>query len=136
MAQQTIGYSRQAQRTAGAIANANFTELYALTNVVPKLASAAAGSLVVPAGHMLVSVHFVNNTAAAVTGGIKIGTIVGGTDIVAAQAVAASATGSATGATLLKALFSKTVDTTIYFDAVTNWSTTNVDLFFVTRKLY
>lgn len=136
MAQQTIGFTRQAQRTAGAISNANFTELYALTNVVPKLASAAAGTFVVPAGHMLVGIHFVNNTAAAVTGGVKVGTTVGGADVVTAQAVAASATGSAVDSAILKALFSKTVYTTIYFDAVTNWSTTNVDLFFVTRKLY
>ncbi len=136
MARQAIGTSRLAQRTSAAIANANFTELFDRQVLISTTASAAAGSFVVPAGYVIEGIAFVNNTANAVTGGLKFGKTAGATDVVAAQAVGASAVGVVPEASILLRLFSKTAPQTIYFDAVTAWNSATVDLRVVLRKLW
>ncbi len=136
MAQQTIGSTRVAQRTAAAIINANFDELYDRDDQVEALAATAAGTVVVPAGCAIANIYIVNNSANAVTGGIKIGTSVGGTQVVAAQAVAANALLAVDEDALLLRLFSKTVAQTLYFDAVTAWNSANIDVIVVVRELY
>jgi hypothetical protein len=135
MAQQTIGASRVAQRTAGAVTNANFSELYARQQNPNLLALAAAGSFVVPAGYAIDSIAYANNTANAVTGGLKFGKTVGATDVVTAQAVGANAIGVIADASVLLKFFSKTVDQTVYVDAVTAWNSATVDIYVVLRKL-
>lgn len=128
MTKQVVGVTRTAQRTAGSIINANFSELYDLNTNINTLAVGAAGSLVVPAGFAIHAILIANNTASAVTGGIKVGTTVGGTDIVAAQAVAANAILVVASASVTNRVFSKTVPQTLYFDAVTAWNGANIDL--------
>ena len=136
MAQQSIGLTRVAQRTAASKMNANFNELYDRAPATQNLAATAAGTFVVPVGNAIVAIYFVGNNANAVTGGIKVGTTVGGTQVVAAQAVAGNSFVAVADSALLLKLFSKTVAQTIYFDAVTAWNGASVDVTVVTRKVY
>ena len=136
MARQPIGTTRLAQRTASAKTNANFIELYNLNTVVSVTANNANTTISVPAGYVIDSIAFANTNANAVTGGVKIGTTSGGTDVVAAQAVGANALGVVTPANVLLRLFSRTVATTLYIQPVTAWAGAVVDFRVVLRKLY
>lgn len=137
MTQQVIGDTRRAQRTAGSVINANFDELYDREIVIEKNAAAAAGSFSVPAGYYIEDIIIVNNTANAVTGGIKFGKTVGATDIVAAQTVAASSINFIAHASILIRLFAKSgAAQTVYFDAVTGWNSATVDIRVVLRKAF
>lgn len=126
MAQQNIGYTRLAQRTAASKVNANFTELYNLNKVVEADNQSAAGSFVVPANHVIDAIYIRNNTANAVTGGIKMGTAAGGTQVVTAQAVGANAIAVVPEANIL--IRAWPAQQTVYFDAVTDWNSANVDI--------
>lgn len=96
-------------------------------NVLSSLQS-AAGTISLPAGAYVTAIVIGNTTANAVTGGLKFGTTVGGTDIVAAQAVAANSLGFVTDATLLKRIFSAIAPQTIYIDAVGAWNSAVVNI--------
>lgn len=102
--------------------------LRVITRQIKTLALAAAGQVTIPAGWAIDRIYYRNTTANAVTGGIKFGTTAGGVDVVAALAVAGSAIGSNTDALTLKRYFSKTVDQTIFMDAVTGWNSAVVDI--------
>lgn len=91
---------------------------------IPVLANVAAGTFTLPAGAALRRVYTRNTTANAVTGGLKFGTTLGGTDIVAALALAGNALADA--APLISAI--NATDRTIYFDAVAAWNSASVDL--------
>lgn len=136
MAQQTIGTSRQAQRTAGAATNANFTELFARHIRVDLPAVTANTTFVLPAGYMIEHFAFQNTTANAVTGGVKVGTTSGGTDSLAAQAIAANTLDTTPGAGFTKRIFSTTADTTMYLQAVTAWNNASVNFSIVLRRLF
>lgn len=82
----------------------------------------------VPAGHYIRDIIIVNNTANAVTGGLKFGTTAGGTDVVSSVAVGANATTFVADSALAKRLFSKTAIQTIYVADVTAWNSANVDV--------
>ena len=88
---------------------------------------------VVPAGFAIAGIYIINTTSNAVTGGIKIGTTSGATDVVVAQAVGANALVSVSDATLLKRIFSTSVEQTLYIQAVSAWNsaslTVSVDLY-------
>lgn len=136
MAQQTIGMTRVAQRTAASKLNANFNELYDRVVSTTNAAITAAGSFVVPAGYAITQLYIVNNNANAVTGGLKFGTAAGGTQVVTAQAVAANAIVAVADSAVTLRLFSKTVAQTVYFDAVTAWNGANVDIVAIMRKVF
>ncbi|KRR22153.1 hypothetical protein [Bradyrhizobium retamae] len=89
------------------------------------LAIAAAGSVVIPQGAVVERIYIRNNTANAVTGGIKIGTTLGGTDVLAAGAVAASAL---VAYSPLIGGANTAADRTLYIDAVTAWNSASVDV--------
>lgn len=84
----------------------------------------ANGTVVIPAGVLLRRIYFRNRTANAVSGGIKIGTTSGGTELVTAQAVAGSAIVSAIPT--LEAYSTSTQ--TLYIQAVTGWNSADVDV--------
>jgi len=88
----------------------------------------AAGTLVLPANAVIREILVSNNTANAITGGLKFGTTAGGVDIAAALAVAANARVFVTDALLLLRYFSTSATQTIYFDAVTAWNSANVNV--------
>ena len=136
MARQTIGATRLGQRTAGAASNANFAELYDLNTMVTLDAVTANATITVPSGFYLEHIAFQNITANAVTGGVKIGTTNGGTDVVAAQAVGANALDSVAGANILKRVFSTSGPTTLYIQAVTAWNGASLKLRFALVKMF
>ena len=83
----------------------------------------------IPAGYCIDDVFIRNTTANAVTGGIKIGTTSGGTQIVASITVGANAFNR----TLPSALttsgpFSATAATTIYIQDVTAWNSASLNI--------
>lgn len=82
----------------------------------------------VPAGAYIQQLIFSNSVAAAVTGGVSIGTTANGVDVVAAQAVGASGLTFTTDALTLKRVFSTTVATPLHAAAVTAWNSANVTI--------
>jgi hypothetical protein len=82
-------------------------------------------TLSLPAGCKIDSIIIRNKTANAVTGGIKVGTTNGGTEVVTAEAVGANAFVSAT---LNASVFSATAATTLYFQDVTAWNSAVLDV--------
>lgn len=96
-----------------------------VNGVARKLALAAAGTVDIPQGARVRAIHVRNKTANAVTGGVKVGTTLGGTDVVAAGAVAASAV--VTYLPLISAVNTAAVRT-LYFDAVTAFNSAVLDI--------
>lgn len=93
---------------------------------VLKNALAANGTITQPAGSILRRMYIRNNTANAVTGGIRVGTTAAGVDIHATMAVAASA--MVVGTPLIPA-YSATARS-LYVEAVTGWNSASVDVVF------
>lgn len=85
---------------------------------------AAAGNVAIPQYARITDITVRNQTANAVTGGIKFGTTNGGTDVIAALAVAASVV--ARDVSVLKTSYAAAG--TLYFDAVTAWNSAVVDI--------
>lgn len=106
--------------------NRLFAELTVLT---------ANTTIAIPFSYMIESISFRNNTANAVTGGIKIGTTNGGTEVVVAQAVGANELVQVTSANLLKALFATNATTTLFIQAVTSWNSANVSMVVKLKQL-
>jgi len=136
MAFQAIGPGRLEQRTAGSKMNSNFSELYNRQLEIAVTAANANATFSVPAGYMIEHIAFQNTTANAVSGGVKLGTTNGGTEVVSAQAVGASALDTIPGASFTKRIFSTSGATTIYVQAVTSWASANVKFSVVLRKMY
>ena len=90
--------------------------------------TAANSSIILPANAVIDFIVLINNNANAVTGGLKIGTTLAGSDIVAAQAVAGNSINVVSDAALLKRMFSQTATQQIFVDAVSAWNSANVDL--------
>lgn len=84
------------------------------------------GSL--PANMYITEIVYSNAVAAAVTGGVSIGTTANGVDVVAAQAVGSSALTFTPNASILKQPFSLTAPTPLHAAAVTAWNSTNVTI--------
>lgn len=91
-------------------------------------------TVVIPAGWSILQIIVQNTTGNAVTGGIRIGTTDGGTDVVIALAVGANALFAVLDATLLKRVFSATVDTTLYIQTVTLWNSASLNIYFQMQK--
>lgn len=81
-------------------------------------------SVILPARAIISQIFAVNNTANAVTGGLKFGTTNGGVDIVAALTVAASV--ASPPATILLTRFPGQQQ--IFIDAAVAWNSANVDV--------
>jgi hypothetical protein len=96
-----------------------------INGVARKLAQTAAFTIDIPQGARVRAIHVRNKTANAVTGGVKVGTTVGGTDVVAAGAVAASFVG--TFVPLISAV-NTAAARTLYFDAVTAFNSAVLDI--------
>lgn len=90
---------------------------------------------VIPAGFVILQIVIENTTANAVTGGIKIGTTNGGTEVVVALAVSANSLQAVPDATLLKSVFSMSTDTTLYIQTVTLWNSASLNIRFILQKI-
>lgn len=82
----------------------------------------------IPANGYIRDILFSNSVAAAVTGGVSIGTTANGTDVVAAQTCGASCLTFTTDANTLKRPFSTTASTQLHAAAVTAWNSANVTI--------
>jgi hypothetical protein len=100
-----------------------------LTTALQLLGQTSGSSFIVPARKIIDRVIVTNNNGNAITGGLKFGTTNGGIDVVAALAVAGNSISVISDATLLKRLFSRTLDQAIFFDTVTLWNSANVDIY-------
>lgn len=106
------------------------------TFVPNTLTLTANGTFTVPSGHLIDDIYFENTTANAVTGGIKIGTTNGGTEVIVSQAIAANEIVAVANANILKHIFSSTVDQILYIQAVTSWNSANVICFIRIKPMY
>ena len=93
------------------------------TRINKAINQTAAFTLTLPAYYIIDQIWIQNTTANAVTGGIKVGTTLGGTDVVTAMAVAGNSMGKAT---LASQPFNATAAQTLYIDAVTAWNGANI----------
>lgn len=92
------------------------------------LAQTAAFTMSVPANNGIDAMYIKGNNANAITGGLKVGTTLGGTDVISAQTVGANALLKVADADLLKKIFSSGSAQTLYFDAVSSWNSANIDV--------
>lgn len=95
-------------------------------------ATTANTTATVKAGHVIKRIYIYNTTANAVTGGIKIGTTNGGTELISSITVGANDFCTLDTAYLL----STTSDTTIYIQAVTAWNSASLDIVIQMEDLY
>lgn len=122
IAQADIGFFLSRGYTAG---SSEGTILFT-TGVATGTTNFVIGNL--PANTYITEIIYSNAVAAAVTGGISIGTTANGTDVVAAQAVGSSALTFTPNASILKQPFSLTAATPLHAAAVTAWNSTNVTI--------
>lgn len=85
-------------------------------------------TVVLPVGFRIDSIDIQNTTGNAVTGGIRIGTTDGGTDVAVAIAVAGSVLLLVADTTILKRLFSTAATTTLYVQAVVAWNSASLNI--------
>ncbi len=97
--------------------------------------TSANSSIIMPANSVIDYIIVKNNTANAITGGLKFGTTAGATDIVAALAVGASALVFVLDAVLLLRIFSTSATQQIFIDAVAAWNSASVDITIVYKQL-
>lgn len=95
----------------------------------------AATTVVIPAGHSILQIVVSNTTSNSVTGGIKIGTTLGGTEVLVALAVGADELFVISDSVLLKKIFSLSTATTLYIDAVTLFNSASLNFHFALRKV-
>lgn len=89
----------------------------------------------IPAGYCIADVFMRETANHAVTGGIRIGTSAGGTQIVASIAVGAlSFTRTLPGTLTTSGPFSATVAQTIYIETVTAWNSASVNIIIPLKK--
>jgi hypothetical protein len=104
---------------------------------VRRLRAVTANTTVsIPAGWSISQIMFANTTANAVTGGVRIGTTSGATDVVGAQAIGANAIDTISDANILKKVFSRSAAQTLFIQAVTSWNGASVEFAIVLRKVY
>jgi len=85
----------------------------------------ANDTIVIPANFAIAAICVQNTTANAVTGGIKIGTTNGGTEVLTATAISGNFI-DVIETTLSKRWYSTTADTTLYVQAVTSWNSASL----------
>ncbi len=93
------------------------------------------GTFSIPKGYYIESITFENTTANAVTGGIKIGTTSGGTEVIVAQPVGANELVEVNNHDILKSIFSLTASQTLYIQAVTAWNSADVNMYIKLKQL-
>lgn len=82
-------------------------------------------TLTVPAGYAIGTIYVLNKTANAITGGLKVGTTAGGTEVVTALTVGASAF---TSVAPTINIFSATSTQTLFIRDVTAWNSASIDM--------
>lgn len=96
---------------------------------------ATAGSRTLFKGYAIDGLYIQNTTANAVTGGIKIGSTAGNTDVVTTIAVGANADIYVPASALSKSYLSSTGRQTYFVDAVGAWNGANLNISWHTKKV-
>jgi hypothetical protein len=92
-------------------------------------------TVLIPAGYSIVDVIVRGTNGNAVTGGLRIGTSDGGSQVIDALAVAGNSLQSAVdGAALLKRVFSHSAVQTLYIQAVSAWNSANLSVTFILNR--
>lgn len=114
---------------------ANNLPMNATVNL-PYSAITGNSTVIVPAGYSIDRIYIKNTTANAVTGGIKIGTTSGGTDVVNALAIGANYNNIVEDSSIVaKQFFSDTANTTLYLQAVTSWNSASLNITLICRRV-
>lgn len=93
-------------------------------------------TVVIPKGYMIEAIYVKNTTANAITGGIKLGTTSGGTEVISALAIGANYNDAIDNSSvILKKFFSDTANTTLYLQAVTAWNGASLNWMIVCRRI-
>ena len=124
IAQADIGYFL----TQGYIVASSDNSFIFTTGALPASGTTDIVGPAIPPGAYIQQIIWQNTTANAVTGGMSVGTTANGTDVVAAQALAANALVFTTDALLLKRVFSTTASTVLHFAPVTSSNTANLTI--------
>lgn len=85
-------------------------------------------TITIAAAFQMMSVQLHETAGNAITGGLRIGTTDGGTDVVVAQAVGSGVFLVVPDAALLKRVFSTSVDTILYCQAVGAWNSASLNV--------
>lgn len=96
--------------------------------VVTGITAQNFSSIILPASAYIREIIVQNTTANAVTGGIKVGTTAGGTDVVTALTCGASCLTFVADSALSKRVFSATATQALSIDAVTGWNSASVNV--------
>jgi hypothetical protein len=92
-------------------------------------------TFIIPKNYYIESIYIKNTTANVITGGIKIGTSSGGTQVISALAITGSYNDiTEDSSVILKKFFSDTADTTLYIQAVTSWNSANINVNITLRR--
>lgn len=94
--------------------------------VVTGITAQDFSSITLPPSAYIRAIVVQNTTANAVTGGVKIGTTAGGTDVVSALTCGANCLVHVTDSALSKRVFSTTASQNLSIDAVTGWNSANL----------
>jgi hypothetical protein len=86
----------------------------------------ANGNVNIPAGYLIGDITLNNTTANAVTGGIKLGTTSGGTEVLASVAVSANAKVIVRSSSFSAVPYSPSAVTILYIGAVSSWNSASV----------
>jgi hypothetical protein len=90
----------------------------------------------IPAGWAIERIHFAETAGNAVTGGIRIGTTSGGSDVVTPQPIGANALDTIDEASIHKRVFSRSSAQTLFVQAVASWNSASVELSFELKKVF
>lgn len=89
----------------------------------------------VPNNYAIEGIKIFNTTANAVSGGIRIGTTSGGTQVATSIAVGANADLFIPASALTLSFFSSTANQTTFFEAVTAWNSASLNVSYVCRRV-
>ncbi len=90
---------------------------------------------IIPAGYSILQIIIQETAGNSITGGVRIGSTNGGVDIVLSLAVGANSIQYINDATILKRIFSLSIDTTIYIQTITLWNNANVNIYITLSKI-
>ncbi len=86
----------------------------------------AAGTLVLPAGVYIDRIVIQEDSGSSVTGGLKVGTSSGGTQVASALICASSCLTWVADASISTRIFASTAPQTLFIDAVSSWNSARV----------
>jgi hypothetical protein len=90
----------------------------------------------IPAGWAIERIHFAETAGSAVTGGIRIGTTSGASDVLTPQPVGANALDTVDETSIHKRIFSRSAAQTLFIQAVASWNGASLELSFTLKKVF